>query len=127
MSETSCWKCGATLVKHGCPTCDKDFVFLAKQAIDRAKDRADTMGDNLSAFSERIKEYRSNPPKAGDIKDIGYAINTLCNIIDLLEQGDSHLISVEDLLEVQEKAQEMITCAQTLLDFKTSDQSGNIG
>lgn len=122
MNKNSCWKCNAALVEHGCPNCDRDFVYLAKQAIDRAKQRADNLGDSLSAFSERIKSHkRKNLLKT---KDIGYAINALCNIIDLLEQGNSHLISDDDLLEVQQKAQDIITCAQKLLDVRSGDQNG---
>jgi hypothetical protein len=126
MDKTQCWRCKETLVGQGCPICDKDFVYLAKKAIDNAKKRADNIDDALASFKKKIEKYRSGAGNfpilaSGNTKDIGYAINTLCNIIDLLNQGNSHLISSQDLKEVQQKAQEMITCAQKLLDIKSSD------
>jgi hypothetical protein len=127
MDKTRCWKCNEVLVNQGCPVCDEDFVYLAKKAIDNAKKRANNIDGALASFKKKIEKYRSGASDfpilalSKNTKDIGYAINNLCNTIDLLNQGNSHLISEDDLLEVQQKAQEMITCAQKLLDIKSSD------
>ena len=117
MDRTKCWKCNTTLAEGGCPSCDASMVELIKESINRAKACSDAMEDSLDAFKKRIREHRTQPARKG-IKDIGFAINTLCNIIDLLEQGNSHLISDEDLNEVQEKSQQIIKCVETLRKFK---------
>ena len=114
MDKTKCWKCAEALADGGCPVCDVSRVELIKESIERAKKLNDSMDSHLSSFREKINLARDR----SDIKDIGFAINTLCNIIDLLEEGNSHLISDDELNEVQEKSQQIIKCVETLRVFK---------
>lgn len=123
MDKSRCWKCNEPLVEGGCPLCDVSMVSLIRESINRTKKHADAIGEQLSSFKKKMKSYRDKTPPKKDIKDIGFAINTLCNIVDLLEEGNSHLISDNDLNEVHEKSQQIIKCVETLRRFKrTSDE-----
>lgn len=113
MDRTRCWKCSETLIEGGCPACDASTVTLIREAINRAKEHADKIDICLASFEEKIKFHKAASSKK-NTKDIGFAINTLCNIIDLLGEGNSHLISHDDLNEVREKSQQIIKCVEIL-------------
>jgi len=110
VDKNNCWKCNEQLVR-GCPSCDSNTISLIVDVVNRASSRSDEISKSLEALRAKIKSHKDN---LGTKKDISFAVNTLCNIIDLLNEGDSHLICNGILAETEEKAKEIITLTQTL-------------
>jgi len=107
----TCWKCGAGLDAGKCLECDKALVDEALKAINRAKERANNIGEKLDALRSKISAHIS------DEATVTRVIANIANALLILNKLET--VSESDVLEVQQKAQEIISCAQGFLDKKT--------
>lgn len=116
----NCWKCGAELDEDGWHSCDVDPVKKALDAIERAKARTDEMGSRLNVLRSKLGLGQEYSSLVSDFKK-------MVLLLDSLKENLTEDIADETLVLVQQKAQDISSRAQELLDLKKASSCEDKG